>query len=64
MQQESDSENDSENDDDVDGLLSTRLRKERLESQGKYFRNIADTAASLDMSDLPSRSMTGHQVWM
>lgn len=62
--QESDSDSeDDEYDSEADGLISSRLAKERLQNQGKYFRNLAETVSSLDMNiACTMRSMSGHEV--
>ena len=45
------------------GVVSDRLRKERLDSQGKYFRAISENVKTYDVEkDVEKRSMSGHQV--
>lgn len=45
------------------GVVSDRLRKERLEAQGKYFKSLSSTISSLDIEkDIEKRTMSGHQV--
>lgn len=45
------------------GVVSDRLRKERLDAQGKYYRHLSAGFASLDVEkDIEKQCMSGHQV--
>ena len=45
------------------GIVSDRLRKERLEAQGKYFRSLSNAVSAIDdVKDVEKRTMSGHQV--
>lgn len=45
------------------GIVSDRLRKERLEAQGKYYRSLSNTVSAIDAEkDVEKRTMSGHQV--
>ena len=45
------------------GVVSDRLRRERLDAQGKYFRCLSTTVGTLSIEeDIEKRCMSGHQV--
>ena len=44
-------------------VISDRLRNERLDSQGKYFRNIAESVGgAFSDGDTSQRYLSGHEV--
>lgn len=44
------------------GVISDRLRTERLDAQGKYFRHLSESVGGLETDEIDKRSMSGHQV--
>jgi len=42
--------------------ISDSLRRDRLEKQGKYFRNLASGAETLDVASLTTSSMSDHDL--
>lgn len=45
------------------GIVSDRLRRERLDAQGKYFRSLSLSVGTLDVDkDIEKRTMSAHQV--
>ena len=44
------------------GVISDRLRTERLDAQGKYFRHLSESVGALETDEIDKRSMSGHQV--
>lgn len=44
------------------GVISDRLRTERLDAQGKYFRHLSESVEALETDEVDKRSMSGHQV--
>ena len=44
------------------GVISDRLRTERLDAQGKYFRHLSESVGTLETDEMDKRSMSGHQV--
>ena len=59
---EIESSDDNNSDNGMDDPISLKLRKGRLEAQGKYFRNCAESASLIDVNELPSRHLSGHDV--
>jgi ribosomal RNA-processing protein 9 len=64
-------EGDNEDDEDDDGAgkgrpradrISDSLRRDRLEKQGKYFRNLASGAETLDVASLTTANMSDHDL--
>jgi len=51
----------SSDDEDSDVKVSMKLRKQRLESQGKYFRNLADTIEGIAEDTWIQRKLSGHE---
>ena len=62
MKDEIESDDNNSGDDNAEDPISLKLRKGRLESQGKYFRTCAESAALIDINELPSRYLSGHDV--
>lgn len=54
----SDEEGSSEDEEEI----AERLRRERLESQGLYFRNLADGLREWDVNAIEKRILGGHEV--
>ena len=45
------------------GVVSDRLRKDRLDAQGKYFRTLSTAVETFDVEkDIVRTSISGHQV--
>lgn len=51
----------SSDDENKDAKVSMKLRKQRLESQGKYFRNLADTIEGIAEDSWIQRKLNGHE---
>jgi hypothetical protein len=61
---DSEASDDSADGGDLDSnVVSDRLRRDRLDAQGKYFRNLSKGVTELNVEkDIEKRSMSGHQV--
>ena len=64
---DSDDDDDNNDDDDEDdgggvpdNIISERLRRKRLESQGKYFRNLAQGFEDMDINDIEMMKISCH----
>ena len=59
---EEEEEGSSSDEDNRGGDIADRLRRHRLESQGKFVRSIADSFSTFDGSSLEKTAHSGHTV--